>query len=139
MINLGTKNRCLNYYFDKAIQMYKYIIFIHSAIAFTSISLFIIRSFILFYIKENKYKKISYLIDSCLAISGITLAYMGNRIPFTESWITVKLILVFLYIIFGIISFRASNLKVQLAFWVVSMLVVSYIFQLALSKSFLLF
>jgi len=119
--------------------MYKYIIFIHSAIAFTSISLFIIRSFILFYIKENKYKKISYLIDSCLAISGITLAYMGNRIPFTESWITVKLILVFLYIIFGIISFRASNLKVQLAFWVVSMLVVSYIFQLALSKSFLLF
>jgi len=119
--------------------MYKYIIFIHSAIAFTSISLFIIRSFILFYIKENKYRKISYAIDSCLAISGATLAYMGNRIPGIESWITVKLLLVFLYIIFGIISFRASNLKVQLAFWVVSMLVVSYIFQLALSKSFLLF
>ena len=50
--------------------MYKYIIFIHSATAFTSISLFTIRSLILFYIKENKYRKISYAIDSCLAISG---------------------------------------------------------------------
>ena len=119
--------------------MYEHVILFHSFTAFTSITLFTIRSLILFYIKENKYRKISYVIDSCLAVSGATLAYMGNRIPGIESWISIKLFLIILYVILGIISFKAKNLKIQLIFWVASMLTIIYIFKIAYSKNFYLF
>lgn len=89
---------------------------IHMTLAIITILGFLLRSVWLFTnspssqkMLQKKWVKISpHIIDTLLLASGITLWVTWYGAVF-QSWITAKLILIVLYIVFGIITFKASS------------------------------
>jgi uncharacterized membrane protein SirB2 len=51
----------------------------------------------------------SYVIDTALLSGGILLTMVLHQYPFTNAWLTAKLLLLILYIIFGLYALKGSH------------------------------
>ena len=110
---------------------------IHIVFVFMSFASFISRVTLLQLkpeVLQNKMVKIApHIIDTLLLLSGITLVIHGNWLSGEYGWIISKIIVLILYIVFGVITMRTTGSKRWLAF-AASVGCFVYIFVVAISK-----
>ncbi|MDY7219062.1 SirB2 family protein [Denitrificimonas sp. JX-1] len=85
--------------------------YIHMSLAVFSGCLFVVRgSWVLLGGTKVDWCKtidrLSYGVDSCLLLAAILLLLILNYTPLSEAWLQAKLLLLALYIMFGVLAFR---------------------------------
>ncbi len=117
---------------------------LHITLAFLSISLFTYR-FILTLIAskklEQKWLKICpHVIDTCLLIVGISLAFKLHFNPMEQLWLAEKLLALFAYIFTGYYALKlARNRTMQIIGYLGAMGWVMLVIRLAMTREGLLF
>ncbi|HEX7341196.1 MAG TPA: SirB2 family protein [Rhodanobacteraceae bacterium] len=54
-------------------------------------------------------KRVSYLIDSMLLAAAIALTTIIHQYPFVDAWLTVKVVLLVVYIVLGVFALRRGR------------------------------
>ncbi len=60
-------------------------------------------------------KSLSYTIDTVLLTAALMLTTIIQQFPFADGWLTMKVVLLVLYIVLGYSALRGRNLKVRWA------------------------
>jgi uncharacterized membrane protein SirB2 len=111
---------------------------IHIIFILTSLASFIARIALSVFkpsILQIKIFKIApHIIDTVLLVSGIALVIQGNWLEGEFGWILSKLILLLVYIVFGVMAMRFSNYKRWLAF-TGAITCYIFIFMIAITKN----
>lgn len=77
----------------------------------------------------------SYVIDTVLLASAITMVVWSAQYPFVQQWLTVKVLTVLAYIVAGAIALRRGKTKrIRAGAFVVALLLFGYIVKLALTR-----
>lgn len=113
--------------------------FIHVSCAVLSITGFLGRSYLKFtaphHLQQRWLKITPHVIDSVLLASGIVLVIQTRQYPFVAGWVTAKLLVLLLYIGFGLLTLRIARTRTQLlAGFIGACLSFSYIIAVALTK-----
>ncbi|MEJ2452392.1 MAG: SirB2 family protein [Gammaproteobacteria bacterium] len=90
---------------------------IHVTCAALSISGFLTRAWLKFYAPQHLHRRwirISpHIIDTLLLASAIVLVYQTRQYPFVAPWVTTKLLMLFVYIGFGLLTLRFARTRKQ--------------------------
>jgi uncharacterized membrane protein SirB2 len=112
---------------------------LHMSFAALSGALFFLRG--IFMLRESPLlhkawiNRSSYVIDTVLLASALTLAAWSAQYPFVVQWITVKVAAVIAYIIAGAIALKRGKTKaMRTGAFVVALLIFGYVVKLALTK-----
>lgn len=85
-------------------------------------------------------RTLPHIIDTCLLLSGITLAVMLQQFPFIQGWLTAKLLALCLYIVLGSIALKrgkTNRTKAIALFFAVA--TATYICSVAITRSPIIF
>lgn len=75
---------------------------------------------------------LSYGIDTVLLTSALMLVTVLQQYPFVQAWLTVKVLLLVVYIILGYWSFwKARSQTQRFAYWAAALAVYAFIFSVA--------
>ena len=75
---------------------------------------------------------LSYVIDTCLLTAALMLMTILHQYPFVQAWLTVKVLLLAVYIVLGIYALRRTHTPaVRLAAFVAALLVFLFIASVA--------
>lgn len=113
---------------------------IHITTVFLSILLFVSRGFWIYILNKQQLarwmKIVPHVNDTVLLVTGITLTIQVQQYPLVDSWLTVKLICLLIYIFLGMVAmkWRAST-KTGLFSWIAAILVFIYMITVALKKN----
>jgi uncharacterized membrane protein SirB2 len=81
-------------------------------------------------------RRLPHINDTLLFGAGIWLAVLTQQIPFVDTWLTVKLGAVLLYIVLGFVALRSRfPAWLRLISGIVALVVATYIVHVALSKN----
>lgn len=113
---------------------------IHMSTALISISFFVIRGYWVFKHSDMMNKKwvkiVPHVNDTVLLITAGILAYTLQQYPFVDSWLTAKFIALLVYIVLGTFALkRAKKMKNKILFFILALLVFSYIVGVALNRT----
>lgn len=76
-----------------------------------------------------------HIVDTMLLGSAVILALRIHQYPFVQGWLTVKLLLVFVYIGLGMLALRPGRPRpVRLLAWLMALSVYGYILAVALTR-----
>lgn len=86
---------------------------IHIALALTSGSLFVLRGLWVLLAGsgsglQRTVNRVSYVVDSFLLLAAIALLAALNYAPLSAAWLQTKLLLLVLYVVLGVVAFRAK-------------------------------
>ena len=117
-------------------EFYSEIRAVHIAAVLASVSLFALRGIGLFsgasWPKATPVKLLSYTIDTVLLTAALMLTTIVQQYPFIDAWLTVKVVLLVVYIAMGILAFRGPfSERTRMMFWAGALLVFGYIFFVA--------
>ncbi len=74
--------------------------------------------------------------DTILLITATLLAISLQQYPFVDSWLTAKFTALVIYIVFGMFALkRAKEMKNKIIFFILALVMFSYIVGVALSRS----
>lgn len=77
-----------------------------------------------------------HIIDTVLLVSAIALAVMSQQYPIAESWLTVKVVLLFAYIGLGVFALRrGKTLSQRIVFFALALLTFAYMVSVALTRN----
>ena len=77
-------------------------------------------------------KLTSYTIDTVLLTAALMLMTVVQQYPFIDAWLTVKVVLLFVYVGIGIAAFRFARTRAERAgLWAAALLVFLYIVSVA--------
>ena len=77
---------------------------------------------------------LSYAVDTVLLTAALMLVAVLRQYPFVQAWLTVKVLLLFVYILLGYWSFwKARTRAERLLSWLAALLVYLYIVSVALA------
>lgn len=107
----------------------------HVGFVYLSLILFVLR-FALAYLKpalnSNKILKIApHVISALLLITAVLLCVQLEQYPFTDAWVTAKLLGLVAYVVFGILAIKKMNVPM----FVLALLTFCYIFGVAKTHS----
>jgi len=113
--------------------------FIHIGCAVLTISGFLLRSWFKLvsphYLRRRWIKIGPHVIDSVLLASAIVLVVMTRQYPFVAPWVTAKLLVLILYIGFGLLTLRFARTQTQaLVGFIGACLSFSYIIAVAITR-----
>lgn len=75
---------------------------------------------------------LSYAIDTALLTAALMLATILHQYPFVHSWLTVKVLLLVVYIVLGSFALkRGATRKIRLSCWLAALLVYGFIISIA--------
>ncbi len=75
---------------------------------------------------------LSWSIDTILLTAALMLMTVVRQYPFVDAWLTVKVVLLLVYIGLGTVAFRASRGRgARIAFWVAALAVFGFIVTVA--------
>lgn len=119
---------------------YGWIKLVHMSCAALSVSLFAARGLWLLTSERPLWRwlrVVPHVIDTLLLASGLTLAFLIRQYPFVNSdWLTAKVIGLIVYIVLGVVVFRAlAPRAARWLLWIVAILVFGYIVSVAVSKN----
>jgi len=80
-------------------------------------------------------KILPHIIDTVLLLSAFTLAYLLSTYPFSEGWLTAKLIALIVYIGLGVVTLRGKSKAIRSAAFAAALLTFAYITGVALTRS----
>ncbi len=112
----------------------------HITFAVLSILFFTVRGFWMLTTPEKlqqRWVRIApHIIDTLLLASAIALTFTINQYPFSESWLTAKLIALIAYIVLGTIALKRGKSKaIRTLALIMALLCVGYIVWVALSHN----
>lgn len=86
---------------------------IHIALVLLSGSLFVLRGVWVLLAGngttlQRQVNRLSYVVDSLLLLAALLLLIILNFAPLSASWLQAKLLLLVLYVLFGVFAFRAK-------------------------------
>ena len=110
------------------IEFYPQIKSIHIAAVFVSGLLFFIRGAALHvgmkWPMAAPLRSLTYVVDTILLTAAVTLAVILHQYPFVNSWLTVKVLLLVVYIALGTLALkRGSTRRTRVLCWVAALLV----------------
>ena len=113
---------------------------VHVMAVSVSLSVFVLRAYLVLTRSpwaERKWLAYgSHAIDTLLLLSAFTLVWLAELQPFHEDWLRHKLMWVLVYIVCGALALkRAPTWRLKILFFVFSLLVVSQVIVIALSKN----
>lgn len=74
---------------------------------------------------------LSYTIDTMLLTAALMLMTITDQYPFVDSWLTMKLLLVLLYIVLGYTALRGATAKVRWSSFAAAAVVFAFIVSIA--------
>lgn len=80
-------------------------------------------------------KILPHVIDTVLLLSAFTLAYLLSAYPFSDAWLTAKLLALFVYIGLGVFTLRGKSKTIRSAAFAAALLTFSYIIGVAFTRS----
>jgi uncharacterized membrane protein SirB2 len=76
-----------------------------------------------------------HIVDTLLLLSAILLVVMSGQYPFVVAWVTIKIVLLVMYIVLGTLALKRGKTKQQrIAFLIASLLTIAAIFVVAALK-----
>lgn len=113
---------------------------IHIAAVFLSGALFFLRGLALNlgagWPRAKPLRRLSQLIDTVLLASALLLMLAVQQYPFVQAWLTVKLVLLVVYVALGFMAFwRGRSRGQRLLFWLAAMAVFLFIVTVARSHN----
>jgi len=85
--------------------------------------------------RKNMLDRSSYVIDTVLLASALTMVVWGAQYPFAVPWLTAKVIAVVAYIIVGAVALRRGKTRgVRAGAFVAALLIFAYIIKVAVTK-----
>src|SRR5690606_20481666 len=95
------------------IEFYPQVRLVHIVCVVLSGSLFSVRGMLMLarspYTHHNALRRLSQLIDTALLVAALFLISMLHQYPFVQSWLTVKVVLLVVYIVLGIFALHAGR------------------------------
>ncbi len=113
---------------------------LHMSLAGLSYSLFVLRGVWLFRdsprLRRRWVRIVPHVNDTLLLLAGVTLMVSSRQYPPAETWLTVKLSAVLVYIILGFMTFRFLHRRgARMLSWVAAQAVFFYIVSVAVTHS----
>lgn len=113
---------------------------IHLLCVSISILFFTGRGVIMFrdpsFVGKKWVRRVAESVDTALLISGVTLVWITEQLPWQESWLGAKLILLFLYIFLGMVAFHWGKERVtKIISWMAAVVVYIGMVLIAQSKN----
>lgn len=65
-------------------------------------------------------RRLSYVIDTTLLTAALLLASIIHQYPFVQAWLTVKVVLLAVYIVLGVFALRRGRTRAQRAMYFVA-------------------
>jgi uncharacterized membrane protein SirB2 len=119
--------------------MYLAVKITHIVSAIASISLFTLRGGLVLSGRSLTHwslRLLPHVVDTVLLASAIALAWMLRQAPFTDAWLTAKLMALLLYIVLGTLALkRAPTRNTRAVAFVGALLVFAYIVGVAITRS----
>lgn len=117
---------------------YEDIKWLHIACVALSGSLFVSRGFLMMGNSVHANNKVlarsSYVIDSTLLTAAILLTVIIHQYPLRQAWLTVKVVLLVIYIFLGIWALRGGKTRRQrIAYFVAAVLLYGFIISVAVT------
>ena len=117
-------------------EFYTEIKFVHIAAVLTSGGLFALRG-LLFglgqsWVMAAPVRYLVYAVDTVLLTAALMLATMLHQYPFADAWLTVKVLLLVVYIVLGILALRRGrSAGIRLASWLSALAIFGLIISVA--------
>lgn len=120
------------------IEFYRQLHFVHVSAVIASGSLFFVRGLAhalgARWTDTAPLRWLSYVVDTALLTAALMLAVALQQFPFVQAWLTVKVLLLVVYIVLGYWSLRKARTRGErLAFWLAALAVYLYIVSVALA------
>jgi uncharacterized membrane protein SirB2 len=117
-------------------EFYAQIKWVHVATVLSSGTLFFLRGLALQlgarWAMSAPLRYLSYSIDTVLLTAALMLATLLHQYPFVQAWLTVKVVLLVLYIVLGSFALkRGRSARVRVLCWIAALLVYGYIISVA--------
>jgi len=122
------------------IEFYPEIRLVHIAAVFASGGLFLLRGLALFagtdrtarWAMTAPLRYLSYTIDTVLLTAALMLMTIVQQYPFVHAWLTVKVVLLIVYIALGIVAFRRGRRRaVRIGCFLAALAVYAFIISVA--------
>jgi uncharacterized membrane protein SirB2 len=119
--------------------MYLSLKLLHVGCAALSFTLFFVRGLWVFAdsprMQAQWVRIVPHVIDATLLASGMGLTVLVAQYPFVNGWLTVKVLLLVVYIGLGMVTMRFGRTRpVRMVAWLGAILVLGYIVLVAISK-----
>jgi uncharacterized membrane protein SirB2 len=118
------------------IEFYPQIKFVHVAAVILSGSLFALRGLMMLarsrFTNHPVLRFLSYAIDTTLLTTALMLVTILRQYPFVQSWLTVKLLLLIVYIMLGTLALKRARARaMQVTCYFAALLVFAFIVSVA--------
>ena len=118
------------------IEFYSQIKLVHVVAVVASGSLFALRGLLLNlgygWVMAAPIRWLSYAIDTVLLTAALMLTTIIQQYPFVDAWLTVKVVLLVLYIVLGFLAFWKTRTKAaRLGCWLAALVVFGFIVSVA--------
>ena len=80
-------------------------------------------------------RTVPHYVDACLLFSGIWMAINLQQYPGSAPWLTAKLVALVIYVLLGSVALRGKTRVARHAALASALLVIAYIFGVALTRS----
>ena len=122
------------------IEFYPQIKFVHILCVILSGSLFTLRGLLMLmrsrYTNHVALRMLSYAIDTTLLTAALMLITVLHQYPFVQAWLTVKVLLLALYIVLGVFALRRGRTrKARITCFVAALLVYAFIISVAMAHN----
>lgn len=118
------------------IEFYWEIRQVHIGSVIASGGMFLLRGLALFsgmaWARAAPVRYLSYTIDTVLLTAALMLMTIVRQYPFVHGWLTVKVVLVVVYIVLGILAFREGRSHaVRLGCWIAALAIFAFVYSIA--------
>lgn len=118
---------------------YLLIKFVHMSCAMLSAAGFTLRGYWMVtessLLQSKPSRILPHIIDTLLLVSAIALVVMSRQYPIVVGWVTIKIVLLVMYIVLGTLASKRGKTKQQrIVFLVASLITVAAIFAVAAIK-----
>ena len=118
------------------IEFYPQIKFVHVLCVVLSGSLFALRGMLMLarsrFSNHIALRVLSYAIDTTLLTAALMLITMLHQYPFVQAWLTVKVVLLVVYIVLGVFALKRGRTRaIQVACYFAALLVFAFIVSVA--------
>ncbi|MCW9012510.1 MAG: SirB2 family protein [Gammaproteobacteria bacterium] len=113
--------------------------YLHIVCAVVSISGFLLRGLWLIQqspmLQKHWVKKLPHKIDALLLFSALAMVYLSEQYPFVLDWLTVKVLMLIVYILLGMVALRWGKTRsIRITAWFLAVLCFFFIVSVALTR-----
>lgn len=120
------------------LEFYPQIKFVHVLCVVLSGSLFALRGMLMLtgspLANHGVLRYASYAIDTALLTAALMLVTILRQYPFVQAWLTVKVLLLVVYIVLGVLALRRGRTRAQRGFFFLAALAV-YLFIVSVARA----